>query len=328
MSGLPNAHVPACDVSGSIRRRLILGYVDARRVVDVALRRLQLFETQVEGQSVKVYDLVRRRARRDDLRFRSRPRRAVLSPARRMYRPACKHARGARRRTSNRPITVGSPFDRASVRRVGGERNPEMSRLPQVYETFVCILQQLFSSESVCSGQNPHSMQYVRSRRRFDPRHSTNNATTKLGTQFRRRCGVEHESLLVMLHEFSIPRCTPFPRESRYGFRELACAHAAYVSIRCQRDKTYVGLNNVHTQVKITRRRCDRECFRQSIVECVTDRDVVVPRAQVNQTVYKFDNATGTLISLMVYSIRSSPIYACVFIIKILPCDIRVSADN
>jgi hypothetical protein len=48
----------------------------------------------------------------------------------------------------------------------------------------------------------------------------------------------------------------------------------------------------------------------------------------VNQTVYKLDNATGTLISLMVYSIRSSPIYACVFIIKILPCDIRVSADN
>ena len=49
---------------------------------------------------------------------------------------------------------------------------------------------------------------------------------------------------------------------------------------------------------------------------------------QVNQTVYKLDNAIGTLISLMVYSIRSSPIYACVFIIKILPCDIHVSADN
>ena len=27
----------------------------------------------------------------------------------------------------------------------------------------------------------------------------------------------------------------------------------------------------------------------------------------------------------MVYSIRSSPIYACVFIIKILPCDSRVT---
>ena len=38
-------------------------------------------------------------------------------------------------------------------------------------------------------------------------------------------------------------------------------------------------------------------------------------------------NATHTLISLrsMVYSIRSSPIYACVFIIKTLPCDIRVT---
>ena len=42
----------------------------------------------------------------------------------------------------------------------------------------------------------------------------------------------------------------------------------------------------------------------------------VADAKQVNQTVYKLDNATGTLISLMVYSIRSSPIYACVFIIQ------------
>ena len=58
MSGLPNTHVPARNMSGSIRRRIILSYVDARRVVDVTLRRLQLFETQIEGQSAKMYDLV------------------------------------------------------------------------------------------------------------------------------------------------------------------------------------------------------------------------------------------------------------------------------
>ena len=44
MSGLPNAYVPARNVSGSIRRRIILGYVDAQRIVDVAFRRLQLFD--------------------------------------------------------------------------------------------------------------------------------------------------------------------------------------------------------------------------------------------------------------------------------------------
>ena len=37
------------------------------------------------------------------------------------------------------------------------------------------------------------------------------------------------------------------------------------------------------------------------------------------------DTATGTLISLMVYSIRSSPIYAHGLIFKILPCDSRVT---
>ena len=46
------------------------------------------------------------------------------------------------------------------------------------------------------------------------------------------------------------------------------------------------------------------------------DESVYTSVRQVHQTVQKLDNATGTLISLMVYSIRSSLIYACVFITR------------